>query len=115
MSSYKLSLNSVRSINRTIIAVNQMRKTGVAGDLPFRQNQKRQPGRKSYPIMVGKTTQEWTKTTGQIIQPLDPVTENPLGDPVSVLNLFATVASGKWVAFSKTAQDQAILLSAECD
>ena len=117
MSSYKLSLNSVRSINRTIIAVNQMRKTGVAGDLPFRQNQKRQTGGggKSYPIMVGKTTQEWTKTTGQIIQPLEPVTENPLGEPVSVLILFATVASGKWVALSRTAQDQAILLSAECD
>jgi hypothetical protein len=70
---------------------------------------------KSYPIMVGKTTQEWTKNNGQIIQPLDPVTENPIGEPVSVINLFATVASGKWVAFSKTAQEQAILLSAECD
>ena len=61
MSSYKLTQNSVRSINRTIIAVNQMRKTGVAGDLPFRQNQKRQPGGTS--IQIGKTTAEWTKGT----------------------------------------------------
>ena len=61
MSSYKLTQNSVRSINRTIIAVNQMRKTGIAGDLPFRQNQKRQPGGTS--IQIGKTTAEWTKGT----------------------------------------------------
>ncbi len=118
MSSYKLSLNSVRSINRTIRTVNQMRKTGIAGDLPFRQNQKRQASgggnSASYPIMIGKTSAEWTKGNGQIIQPLDAV-ENPTGDPVSVLNLFATVASGKWVAFAKTEQGQAVLLSAECD
>ena len=39
----------------------------------------------------------------------------PAGDPVSVLNLFATVAVDKWVAFSRMADGQAILLSAECD
>ena len=61
MSSYKLTQNSVRSINRTIIAVNQMRKTGVAADRPFRQNQKRQPGGTS--IQIGKTTAEWEKGT----------------------------------------------------
>ncbi len=72
-------------------------------------------GGASYPIMVGKTTQEWPKTTGQTIQPLDPVTGDDLGETVSVFNLFATVASGRWVAFAKTEQGQAILLSAECD
>ncbi len=114
---YKLTESSVRSINATIRTVNQMRKTGIAGDLPFRQNQKRQTsgGGASYPIMVGKTTQEWRKKTGQIIQPLDPVKETPIGEEVSVYNLFATVASGKWVAFAKTEQGQAVLLSAECD
>ena len=66
MSSYKLTQNSVRSINRTIIAVNQMRKTGIAGDLPFRQNQKRQPGGTS--IQIGKTTAEWTKGTEATIE-----------------------------------------------
>ena len=117
MSSYKLSLNSVRSINRTIVAVNQMRKTGIAGDLPFRQNARKgkTASGTSYPIMIGKTNAEWTKGNGQIIQPLEAVTEDPVGDPVSVLNLFATVASGKWVAFSRMADGQAILLSAECD
>lgn len=69
----------------------------------------------SYPIMIGKTDAEWTKGTGQIIQPLQAATEDPIGDPVSVLNLFATVAAGKWVAFSRMADGQAILLSAECD
>ncbi|MGI9448432.1 MAG: hypothetical protein ACR2NI_12335 [Pirellulales bacterium] len=54
MSSYKLSLNSVRSINRTIVTVNQMRKTGVVGDLPFRQNQKRQPAAGTT-LQIGKT------------------------------------------------------------
>ena len=72
-------------------------------------------GGTSYPIMIGKTTAEWTKGNGQIIQPLEAVSEDPIGDPVSVLNLFATVASGKWVAFSRMADGQAILLSAECD
>ncbi len=117
---YRLTEGSVRSINATIRTVNQMRKTGIVGDLPFRQNQKRQAGGgggggASYPIMAGKTTQEWPKTTGQVIQPLDPVTGDAIGEPVSVVNLFATVASGKWVAFAKTEQGQAVLLSAECD
>jgi hypothetical protein len=67
MSGYKLSLNSIRNINRTIVAVNQMRKTGVAGDLPFRQNQKRQPGGSGAAIQIGKTWSAdgsaWTKGT----------------------------------------------------
>ena len=66
MSSYKLTQNSVRSINRTIIAVNQMRKTGVAGDLPFRQNQKRQPSGTS--IQIGKTTAKWEQGTEATIE-----------------------------------------------
>jgi len=72
-------------------------------------------GGPSYPVMIGKTNAEWKKTTGQIIQPLEAVTEQPIGEPVSVLNLFATVAAGKWVAFARMADNQAILLSAECD
>ncbi len=117
---YRLTEGSVRSINATIRTVNQMRKTGVVGDLPFRQNARKGKtvsgtSGTSYPIMVGKTTSEWLKGNGQIIQPLDATTANPVGDPVSVLNLFATVASGRWVAFARMADNQAILLSAECD
>ena len=100
MSSYKLSLNSVRSINRTIVAVNQMRKTGIAGDLPFRQNARKGKTANWHQlrrIMINKTNAEWTNGDGQIIKPLEALTEDPVGDPVaevSVLNLFATVASG---------------------
>ncbi len=115
---YRLTEGSVRSINATIRTVNQMRKTGIAGDLPFRQNQKRKTSgggaSASYPIMIGKTSAEWIKGNGQSIQPLD-AKGNPTGDRVSVLNLFATVAANKWVAFARMADNQAILLSAECD
>lgn len=118
--SYKLTENSIRSINRTIRTVNQMRTTGPNGDLPFRQNARKvntssDTSGTSYPIMVGITTSEWLKGNGQTIQPLVAATANPVGDPVSVLNLFATVASGRWVAFARMVDNQAILLSAECD
>ncbi len=72
-------------------------------------------GGASYPIMVGKTAEGFLKNTAQNIQPLDPETEEPVGDVVGVSNLFATVGAGKWIAFAKTEQGQAILLTAECD
>ena len=111
MSSYKLSLNSVRSINRTIVAVNQMRKTGIAGDLPFRQNQKRQPAGAT--LQIGKTTAEWTKGTDATI---DVWKRNADGDmekgtgTFTAYNLFADVAADKFVGCMS-----GYLVSAECD
>ena len=105
MSSYKLTQNSVRSINRTIIAVNQMRKTGIAGDLPFRQNQKRQPGGTS--IQIGKTTAEWTKGTEATIEVwkkdgaggMEPsLKEDGTAITFKAYNLFVDVEPDKFVA-----------------
>ena len=113
MSSYKLSLNSVRSINRTIVAVNQMRKTGVVGDLPFRQNQKRQQAACAT-LQIGKTTADWIKGATQDITPTD-TDGNAKGDSVTVLNLFADVeGAGKWCAFMKSG-GTFILIAAECE
>ena len=72
-------------------------------------------GGTSHPIMIGKTDTEFPKRSVLIIQPLDAATESPVGDPVSVYNLFATVAANKWIAFSTMSDGQAILISAECD
>ena len=116
MSSYKLSLDSVRSINRTIVAVNQMRKTGIAGDLPFRQNQKRQPAGAT--LQIGKTTAEWTKGTDATVDlyktsDRTPITEADGTTPKksgTIHNLFADVGADKWVAFMN-----GILIAAECD
>ena len=117
MSSYKLSINSVRSINRTIVAVNQMRKTGIAGDLPFRQNQKRQPGGAT--LKIGKTTAKWEKGT---LATVDVWKRNADGEMVQVTkedgtvvtftaeNLFADVAADKFVGCVGQ-----WLVSAECD
>ena len=110
---YKLSEGSVRSINATIRTVNQMRKTGIAGDLPFRQNQKRQQRSSGATLQIGKTTAEWTKGDTQDITPTD-TNENATGDAVTVLNLFANVKAGGWCAFMKSG-DTYILLAAECD
>lgn len=112
MSSYKLSLNSVRSINRTIIAVNQMRKTGVAGDLPFRQNQKRQPGGGAT-LQIGKTTAAWDKGTEATLEVWK---RNAAGDmekgtgTFTAYNLFADVAADKFVGCMS-----GFLVAAECD
>jgi hypothetical protein len=101
MSSYKLTQNSVRSINRTIIAVNQMRKTGIAGDLPFRQNQKRQPSGTPTSIEIGKTTAEWTKESEATI---DVWKKDGAGGMVkgegtfTAYNLFVDVEADKFVA-----------------
>lgn len=108
---YRLTEGSVRSINATIRTVNQMRKTGVVGDLPFRQNQKRQPAGAT--LQIGKTTAEWIKGATQDITPTD-TGGNAKGDAVTVLNLFADVKADGWCAFMKSG-DTYILLAAECD
>ena len=112
---YKLTEGSVRSINATIRTVNQMRKTGIAGDLPFRQNQKRQPGGAT--LQIGKTTAEWTKGTSQEVNLYSTADRTQLleADGVtpktaSVYNLFAEIQADKWVAFIS-----GYLVSAECD
>ena len=97
--SYKLTESSVRSINRTIRTVNQMRTTGPSGDLPFRQNQKRQPSGTS--IQIGKTTTEWTKGTEATI---DVWKKDGAGGMVKgegtfkAYNLFVDVEAVKFVA-----------------
>jgi len=109
--SYKLNESSVRSINRTIIAVNQMRKTGVAGDLPFRQNQKRQLGGAT--LRIGKTTAKWEKWTDATLEVWK---RNAAGDmekgtgTFTAYNLFADVAADKFVGCLSGQ-----LIAAECD
>ena len=115
MSSYKLSLNSVRSINRTIVAVNQMRKTGIAGDLPFRQNAKRQQAAGST-LQIGKTTAEWLKGTEATVEVYSKSDRTPVTKPdgskktEKVFNLFADIQTDKWVAWI-----DGYLIAAECD
>ena len=116
MSSYKLTQNSVRSINRTIIAVNQMRTRGANGDLPFRQNARKGGGGAT--LQIGKTTAEWTKGTEAT---LDVWKRNAAGDMEAVTkddgtavtftayNLFADVAADKFVGCLN-----GFLISAEC-
>ena len=111
MSSYKLSLNSVRSINRTIVAVNQMRKTGIAGDLPFRQNARKGGGGAT--LQIGKTTAEWEINTEAT---LDVWFRNADGDmekgtgTFTAYNLFADVADNKFVGCMS-----GFLIAAQCD
>ncbi|MGI9446212.1 MAG: hypothetical protein ACR2NI_00980 [Pirellulales bacterium] len=113
---YRLTDGSVRSINATIRTVNQMRKTGIAGDLPFRQNARRQPAGAT--LQIGKTTAEWIKGTDATVD-LDktsyrtPITEadgTTLKKSGTIHNLFADVGADKWVAFMN-----GILIAAECD
>ena len=107
---YKLSEGSVRSINATIRTVNQMRKTGIAGDLPFRQNARKGGGAT---LQIGKTTAEWTKGTEAT---LDVWKRNAAGDmekgtgTFTAYNLFADVAADKFVGCIGS-----WLVSAECD
>ena len=116
MSSYKLSLNSVRSINRTIVAVNQMRKTGIAGDLPFRQNQKRQPQTTGATLRIGKTKagQAWainTEATLDVwVRNADTGNMEKGTGEFTAYNLFADVAADKFVGCIGQ-----YLVSAECD
>ena len=91
-----------------------MRKTGIAGDLPFRKNQKRQPANGGATLQIGKTTGEWIKGATQDITPTD-TGGNAKGDAVTVLNLFADVeGTGKWCAFMKSGETF-ILIAAECE
>ena len=112
---YKLTEGSVRSINATIRTVNQMRKTGVVGDLPFRQNQKRQPA--GVTLQIGKTKAEWIKGTDATVDLYKTSDRTPILDeddnPVpsgTIYNLFADVGADKWVAFMN-----GILIAAECE
>ena len=115
--SYKLTENSIRSINRTIRTVNQMRTTGPSGDLPFRQNAKRQPAAGAT-LQIGKTTAEWIKGTDATVDlyktsDRTPITEadgTTLKKSGTIHNLFADVGADKWVAFMN-----GILIAAECD
>lgn len=112
---YRLTEGSVRSINATIRTVNQMRKTGVAGDLPFRQNQKRQPAAAAT-LQIGKTTAEWTKGTEATIEVYSKKDRTPLTNSdgskqtADVFNLFADIQANKWVAWI-----DGYLIAAECD
>ena len=114
---YKLTEGSVRSINATIRTVNQMRKTGIAGDLPFRQNQKRQPAGAT--LQIGKTTAEWTKGDEATLDAwrrneaggMEAVTkEDGTAVTFTAYNLFADVAADKFVGCIGK-----YLVSAECD
>ena len=109
---YKLTEGSVRSINATIRTVNQMRKTGIAGDLPFRLNQKRQPAGDS--LLLGKTQSEWKKNTSVKIKrwyynaETDSMVESDSEEFVAY-NLFATIEQGKFVGCIS-----GMLIAAEC-
>ena len=113
--SYKLTENSIRSINRTIRTVNQMRTTGPNSDLPFRQNAKRQPAAGAT-LQIGKTTAAWTKGTDATVEVYSkkdrtPLTkENGSKQTANVFNLFADIEADKWVAWI-----DGYLIAAECD
>ena len=115
--SYKLTESSVRSINRTIVAVNQMRVSGPQGNLPFRQNQnqKRQPSGAT--LRIGKTTAAWAKGLSAEVNLYSNADRTQLFEAdgvtpktASVYNLFADIEADKWVAFIG-----GYLVSAECD
>lgn len=112
---YKLSEGSVRSINATIRTVNQMRKTGIAGDLPFRQNARKGGGGAT--LQIGKTTAAWTKGTAQEVNLYSTADRTQIFEAdgttpktAKVYNLFADIEKGKWVAFIS-----GYLLAAECE
>ena len=115
---YKLTEGSVRSLNATIRTVNQMRKTGIAGDLPFRQNQKRQPAGGAT-LQIGKTTGKWIINEDATLDVwkrnadgnMEAVTkEDGTAVTFTAYNLFAEVASDKFVGCMS-----GYLVSAECD
>ena len=114
---YSLTESSVRNINRTIRTVNKIRKKFPSGELPFRQNPKRQPVPAT--LKIGKTTAEWTKGTEATLEAwkrnasgdMEKV-EKEDGTPVefTAYNLFADVAAGKFVGCLSGQ-----LIAAECD
>ena len=94
-----LSEAGVRNINRTIQSVNRMKVSGPQGNLPFRQNQKRQPVGTS--IQIGKTTAEWTKETEATIEvwKKDGAGGMEKGEGTfKAYNLFVDVEADKFVA-----------------
>ena len=108
--SFTLSEAGVRNINRTIQSVNRMKVSGPQGDLPFRQNPKRQPSGAT--LQIGKTTAEWTKGTDATLEVWK---RNAAGDmekgtgTFTAYNLFADVAADKFVGCLNK-----FLISAEC-
>ena len=115
---YRLTEGSVRSINATIRTVNQMRKTGVVGDLPFRQNQKRQP---AVTLRIGKTKagQAWAINTEATLEVwvrnadtgnMEAATKED-GMPLTftAYNCFASIEADKFVGCLN-----GFLISAEC-
>ena len=112
---YKLTEGSVRSINATIRTVNQMRKTGFAGDLPFRQNARKGVGGGAT-LQIGKTTAEWTKGTPQQVNLYNTADRTQVFEEdgitpktAIVFKLFADIEDDKWVAFIS-----GYLVAAEC-
>ena len=112
---YSLTESSVRSINRTIRTVNQIRKKFPSGELPFRQNPKRQTPPAT--LKIGKTTAAWAKGTSQEVNLYRNADRTQLFEAdgvtpktASAYNLFADIETDKWVAFIS-----GYLVSAECD
>lgn len=109
---YRLTEGSVRSINATIRTVNQMRKTGVVGDLPFRQNQKRQP---AVTLRIGKTKagQAWainTEATLEVwVRNADTGNMEKGTGEFTAYNCFASIEADKFVGCLN-----GFLISAEC-
>ena len=132
---YKLSEGSVRSINATIRTVNQMRKTGIAGDLPFRQNARKGGGGRQSPayFQFGKTAADWDINEYATITRYKLLADGSLtpyrdknGNEVTfrAFNMFANVKAEKMVGccfqgevFSTDPDNQEILIlvAAECD
>lgn len=115
--SYTLTKESVRSINSTIRTVKKMQPTGFSGDLPFRQNARKERGGGAT-LRIGKTKAEWKKGDEAT---LDVWKRNEAGDMEAVTkedgtavtftayNLFADVAEKKFVGCLN-----GFLISAEC-
>ena len=116
--SYKLTESSVRSINRTIRTVKQMRTTGANGDLPFRQNA-RKGGGAGATLQIGKTTASWGINTEATLDvwvrnadtgDMEPVTKDD-GTAVTftAYNTFADIDDDKFVGCMS-----GFLIAAQC-
>ena len=117
MNGYKITPQGVRNLNSTASAVQKLIKNGSKGELPFRQNQKRQPAGAT--LQIGKTTAEWTKGTDATLDAwrrneaggMEAVTkEDGTAVTFTAYNLFADVAADKFVGCIGK-----YLVSAECD